>query len=298
MSFRFFACFFVAAVPLFFPGIARAAESYAGCSGFVDALPIVIDTSGIWCLRQDLATPGHAIIIEADDVTIDCNGHKLDGGLDGLWAGGYGVQALDRKNIVVRRCKIQGFLYGIKLAGSQGKGHVVEDSHFDGNSYIGVYVSGDGSVVRRNMVTNTGGSLNSPSSGMAYGIYVFDSVNVVDNIISGVRPTAGGSAYGEPTGSTWGIYTWENSKGTIGNNRVRGLTQIGAGGTYAIYNVFPERISVRGNSLIGNGTAGSIGVGCDNGYEASNDPVLGNIISGFDAGITFCFDAGGNDVTP
>ena len=35
---------------------ASAAESYDGCSGFITVLPATIDTQGVWCLKQDLAT--------------------------------------------------------------------------------------------------------------------------------------------------------------------------------------------------------------------------------------------------
>ena len=61
---------------------AFAAESYDACVGFVDAIPAVITTQGVWCLRKDLATSNSvitAIDIQTSNVTIDCNGFKLGG---------------------------------------------------------------------------------------------------------------------------------------------------------------------------------------------------------------------------
>ena len=43
---------------------AAVAETYNTCTGFIDALPAVITTQGIWCLRQNLdtsATSGNMI---------------------------------------------------------------------------------------------------------------------------------------------------------------------------------------------------------------------------------------------
>src|SRR5438046_1861217 len=61
-------------------GSASAAESYDGCTGFIDAVPAVITTQGTWCLRQDIGTTAsniHGIDIQNHNVTIDCNHFKL-----------------------------------------------------------------------------------------------------------------------------------------------------------------------------------------------------------------------------
>ena len=33
-----------------------AAESYDGCTGFIDEIPATITIQGVWCLRQDLTS--------------------------------------------------------------------------------------------------------------------------------------------------------------------------------------------------------------------------------------------------
>ena len=61
---------------------AAAGESYDNCVGFIDALPATITTQGTWCLRHDLdsaATSGFMIEIQRSNVTIDCNGFRMQG---------------------------------------------------------------------------------------------------------------------------------------------------------------------------------------------------------------------------
>ena len=51
-------------------GPARGAQSYAGCTGFIDAVPASITTQGVWCLRGHRftsQTSGAAISILADN---------------------------------------------------------------------------------------------------------------------------------------------------------------------------------------------------------------------------------------
>jgi len=145
---------------------AHAAESYDNCTGFVTSLPAVISTQGTWCFKQDLATSitnGNAITIAANNVTLDCNDFKL-GGLAagvgthayGIYGGGYGA---GRSNITIRHCNVRGFYIGVYFEGTNGGGHTIEDNRFESNTYFGLQVEGDGSVVRRNRIFDTDGVL-------------------------------------------------------------------------------------------------------------------------------------------
>ena len=144
-------------------GQALAAESYDNCAGYIDALPVNINTQGVWCLRQDVATgigSGAAITIATNNVTIDCNHFKIGGLAAGAGTKATGILASSRTNAVIRHCNVRGFNIGAYLSGS---GHVVEDNRFNNNYVTGVLVEGDGSVVRRNLVAVTGGSTISTS---------------------------------------------------------------------------------------------------------------------------------------
>ncbi|HMB42890.1 MAG TPA: right-handed parallel beta-helix repeat-containing protein, partial [Luteimonas sp.] len=142
-------------------GRAHAAQSYDNCVGYITTLPAVITTQGTWCLKQDLATAitsGSAITINNNNVTIDCNDFKLGGLSAGTGTLSSGIYAVSRSNITVRRCNVRGFFIGVNLYATTTGGNLVEDNRLDGNTLEGLSVFGDGSIVRRNVITNTGGS--------------------------------------------------------------------------------------------------------------------------------------------
>ena len=100
---------------------ARAAESYDSCTAFITALPAVIGTQGTWCMNKDLATAmtsGVAISVQANNVTIDCNGFKLGGLAAGPLSTTRGIESEGRANITVRDCNVRGFAVGIYCDGA------------------------------------------------------------------------------------------------------------------------------------------------------------------------------------
>ncbi len=268
------------------PHAAHAAESYDNCKGFITSLPTVISTPGTWCLNQDLATPaasGQAISITTDNVTIDCNGFKLGGLAAGVGTATVGIYAFNRSYTTVRHCNVRGFHHGVYLLGSGGVGNAVEDNRFDNNTYVGLWVDGDGSVVQRNRIFDTGGSTQGGSN-YAYGLVTDDSVDILDNTISGVSATSGGNGY------AFGIYTTSNANGSVVGNGIRGLVKDGSGNTVAIDNALSDRVVMRKNDLVGGTTA----LVCSNGNGRAKD----NTISGFAAAFFGCNDSGGNAILP
>jgi hypothetical protein len=266
------------------PNAARAAESYDNCTGFISTLPAVITTQGTWCLKQDLTTgisSGNAITINTDHVTIDCNDFKLGGLAAGLATQAYGIYADTRVGETVRHCNVRGFRAGILMVNTGGTGgrHLIEDNLLGGNTRIGVSIAGNGTVVRRNRVFDTGGSTVVAS---AIGIITNDSADIVDNLVSNVTATAGGNGFAE------GIYTYNGTAGSISRNRIRGVVADGTGIATGIVNVSNGRLFIRNNDLVGNGIAGSVGLSCDN----SSTRTKGNVISAFATGISTCANDG------
>src|SRR5690606_16801100 len=98
-----------------------------------------------------------------------------------------GIHASDRQNATIRRCDIRGFLHGIRLEG--GAGHLVEDNRLDNNLYIGIRVTGENNLVRRNRIYDTGGATGTVP---AIGISAF--ADVIDNTVSGLFTLAPNSA--------------------------------------------------------------------------------------------------------
>ena len=164
----------------------------------VTVLPYTITASGNYCLRMNWTYGlGTAITINANNVTLDLNGFKLDGGTGGLGTTASGIYALDRKGIVVKNGVIRGFYGGINIARTApglSEGHLVEDLHLVENRRRGVFVDGRGSVVRRCRVTSTGGSTANPNP---FGIFMIgEGAQTLDNSVINTYAGSGGIATG------------------------------------------------------------------------------------------------------
>src|SRR5215813_5040905 len=98
-------------------GAVPSASAADNCTGFVTSVPTVITKQGVWCLRGDLTTAANgitAIDIQTNNVTIDCNGFKLNGLPAGPATLSNAIAAYEqRSNITVRNCTIRGFRFGI-----------------------------------------------------------------------------------------------------------------------------------------------------------------------------------------
>ena len=265
------------------PGIARAAQSYDNCTGFIESLPTTISTQGVWCLNKNLSTAitsGAAITIAINNVTIDCNDFKIGGLAAGDESNAYGIYANARQNATVRQCHVRGFREGLRLLG--GAGHLIEDNRFDNNLVYGVHVvNGDNSLVQRNQVYDTGGR---PIVGFATGIHA--DADVIDNTVSGVFGVAANVA-------VTGIHA--GSSATVRNNRVRGLQPTGSSTAVGI-KLADAGAMVDGNHVIGGGTTSVPG----GAITGAGDPVTpdiacsNNVVGGFMGGFFACVDAGGN----
>jgi hypothetical protein len=271
------------------PAQGLAAESYDNCAGFIDELPATISTQGVWCLRQDVATAitsGAAITIATNNVSIDCNHFKVGGLAAGPASKATGILADARQNAVIRNCNVRGFYIGAALSGA---GHVVEDNRFNSNYATGVYVEGDGSVVRRNLVADTGGSDGVTGSTTAAGIVTALDVDVIDNTVASVFVDHGTDR------EVYGISASENTSGSIRGNRIRNLSVLGAGSSFGISNSVSSHVVMRDNHVIGDGTADStIGIACADDSGISRD----NVINGFQTGVELCADDGTDVVKP
>jgi len=265
---------------------AQAAQGYDNCTGFITTLPATITGQGVYCLKQNLSTAlssGRAISVEANNITIDCNGFSLVG-LDGSGSTTTGgIYASGRSNITVRHCAISGFYYGVFFTGASGGGHIVEDNRFDTNTVYGVDVEGDGSVIRRNLVNNTGPSGN---TFFAKALTGRGSVDILDNTVSGLTTVSGSNGY------VFGIETYNDPDGRVSGNIVRGLSPDGSGNAVAIVASQSANVTIRDNDLEGNG---GYGASCDVG---NHDITRDNFMVGFGTAISQCIDGGNNHVSP
>ena len=264
---------------------ARAAESYANCTGTIEALPATISAPGTWCLKQNLATSmssGNAIQIQSDHVTVDCNDFTLSGFGAGNGSTVRGINASNRTDVTVRNCRIGGFHFGIALAGTGG-GHRVEDNHLLMNLYRGIHVAGTANLVRGNRIEDTGGA---PGSNASEGIYA--AADIVDNTVNGVFADHADS-------SPSGIALAGDGTSARGN-QVHGIAPSGEGRANGI-NVLGRHNLVTGNQvnseLVYNHGLYTRGFGI-NGNGATSTFSGHNFVSGFSASSIECQDIGGN----
>jgi hypothetical protein len=265
-----------------------AAEATENCGTTIDALPYSIGAPGVYCLGGNLSlahAAEQAITISASNVTLDCNGHRLDGSEAGLSTLSYGILSIGRQNITVRNCRVRGFQHGMYLV--QGGGHLVERNRFEANTMSGATFGGEGAVFRDNQILDTGRGTNTTS---AFGLRLQSSADAIDNIIDGVTARTGGN------GSAYGIQaTFDSGSGSLSGNRIRNLAKDGSAGIYGIYAEAFTRVTIRDNDVIGSAGNGA-GIWC---YPAGTAArVRDNTLSGWTTAIEDCPSGGGNVVRP
>jgi hypothetical protein len=267
-----------------------SAAAAGTCTGTISKLPVVIAKSGVWCLKKNLATAANGITgidIQADNVTVECNGFTLDGLAAGPATNSTAIAAAGtRSNLTIRNCTIRGFRAGIFINDNEpGSGHLVEDNRLDQITSLGIYVLGHGSVVRRNRVVDTGGA---PGSDRASAFVVLG--DAIDNVVDGMAGAADVADF-----SPEGIYS--GGVGGIGGvgflvqgNRVRNLQPKGVGIARGITTAGIQ-VAVRGNSVVQPAMTNGQGIFCSiSGILRDNDVI------NYSSGIPSCFNASENVV--
>jgi hypothetical protein len=254
----------------------------------IASLPTVITVPGIYCLQQDLGTniaSGTAIDIAASNVTLDCNDHKIGGLGGGAATQAVGIGSLMRNNVTVRNCNVRGFWVGIALShdgtGTAPIGALVEDNRLVANTRLGVFVAGNGSLVRRNVVGHTGGN---PDEN-AIAVETHFSVDVLDNTIDYVFEAFDS----EFPHSPYGIVAWNNTGGTIQGNRIRNVIGTFANPYGIMLTYDSHRVTLRRNVVRNPDGAFGQAIHC----VASDNLARDNSLLGFYS-IEGCSDGGGN----
>ena len=185
-------------------------------------MPAVISSQGVYCLTGNVSTSnpaGNAIEITANNVTLDLNSWKVGGQAAGTATLATGIYST-ANNVVIKNGIVRGFYMGIRLT---GRGATVEGLLVDKNTYTGIQVEGQGSLLRDNRIVDTGGSTATTDED-AFGIAVGGAESVIDgNLISGLTATG--------TGQEWGIYVWSNGDyATLRNNVISDAVSPAGGG--------------------------------------------------------------------
>jgi len=233
-------------LPVFFLATIALAET-VNCTA-ITALPATISSTGVYCLTGNLSTSitsGAAITINAGFVVLDLNGWSLTGTAANSAA--IGIKATSRKNINVKNGTIRGFQTGIwfddTFPYTTATGHVIEDLHVQGNKVNGILIFAQESVVRNNIVSGTGNSSTSSTTG----IYVAGpGCRVLNNEI--IETTSSSSSFSiavdvggantlvinnHISNASYGIVYDSGASGKYRDNLTTGVTAGYSGGTDA-----------------------------------------------------------------
>ena len=286
------------------PRPAAATPSLDACTGMIEptedweVLGLTVDSPGTWCLDQDLVSDEDnsqfgMISIAANDVTIDCRGHRLvyTGTADSSLAiGTDSFGTIDpRRRTTIRNCRIEGFSSAIVVGGDEPMdGFLIEDNVIVAASPTqfsqrAIQAWGSGTI-RRNRIRDAIGD----------GIFAMGEVDIVDNLIDGLSDG--------PAGAAAGIQLAFPQGAVVSGNVIRGLRHDPAypdnGPSRAILVTADDatnmHLSIRDNILVGDGTTPASGITCAI-YPAR---VVDNVITGFAIGIDDCADVGDNDISP
>lgn len=210
----------------------------------ITSVPVNLTESGFYCLTQNLrieSTPGAAISVNADNVSIDLNGYRLEGPITDLGQS-KGIYAVKRRNLTIRNGAISGFQYAIWLNDNapyaDSKNHIVEHLSLENNLTTAIWVIGTNSIVRHNRISRTG----TPTSSYTYGILARGhGARIVGNDLSDLMVT--------PGATTHAIHLLAGSSSTVSDNQVSG---VGASGeSVGIYIENSSTTLVRNNTLSG-----------------------------------------------
>jgi hypothetical protein len=138
---------------LFVLSAAARAETTA-CTE-ITSVPYLITAPGVYCLKSSLTGIG-GVGINADDVTVDLNGHTLESAAIGV------ASFANTRNSTVRNGTIRGGSFAVSLAAPGTSGNMVERIRAEGS---GIRVSGNGGVVRNNVVIGTTSANIGPNYG-------------------------------------------------------------------------------------------------------------------------------------
>jgi parallel beta-helix repeat protein len=212
-------------------------------------------------LENDLTCTGDALIVTADAVTINLNGHTVRGTGTGV-----GITLRGRTDVTIHGGTVRNFVTGIFV--SQSSGVTVKDNAFTQNREAVFLIGSSGNVIKSNIAWQNSlrGIMLRPTTA---GIVSTDN-NVVDNTL--IDNPSGILVFGQSGNTLKG--------NTISGSSVGAFDLTGGGGTG---NVIKENVLAQsaagikfgtgwsGNDIIGNtiqfNTCGLAGPGASNTYK-------------------------------
>jgi Periplasmic copper-binding protein (NosD) len=225
---------------------------------------------------------GNGVNVGASGITIDLNGHVLNGNNTPGYVGVYNSGGYDR--VIVKNGVVRGFTHGI-LADNAADDLALSSVVLAGNTQQGLYLVGDNGSIKSSTADGNGdrgiwidGDGTSITSSTAAGNAGFQGILVTGDATSVKSSAAVGNA---SIGlDVMGNSTAVSSTTTAGNGNtgiyivgkaasVRNTMTSGNGGFYGIY-LSGDAATLKGNAAVGNGFAGGSSDGFGLGIFAEN----------------------------
>ncbi len=236
---------------LFSASVLSASAALANQCVELSQIPAHITKAGCYALKTDISVSDphtDTITIEADDVEIDLNGHKVINS-GGAGTSSSGIYANSVRNLSIKNGQISGYLYAIRIDGGSN-GRSSENINVSGitasnNYFRGLSIEAINATVEKNRVDNTGGTVVFPD---AFAIAIElkgDSCIVKNNFVNDVDAAGVGEGIGislssarescDVSGnsvkssslknSTFGIWlSGESSPTIVEKNKIEGFT--------------------------------------------------------------------------
>jgi len=175
---RSFAAFLVATITALYSVVGSSQTVPSDCTP-ITSVRFLISTPGKYCLMQNILADSNGIVVAANDVTIDLQGHTLRSFRPGLpLITTYGIvtssEAVERWNLTIKNGTISGFTSGILL--NYASNVLIEAVRIEGDpqqASTGVLANSSRApvIIRGNQIAN-----------VAYGVFLNRAAaSVVDN---------------------------------------------------------------------------------------------------------------------
>lgn len=227
----------------------------------INSLPMVINRSGVYCLKRDLlyrASAGAALEVRRNNVVIDLNGFRIFG-TAALGNETVGIKVSNKQKVRITNGTIERFRVGIEL--DRGIANSVDNVHLDQNRQFGIWQGGAGKslTIVDNTISRTGGS----TSPVLPGSFSSDIASAV--LIGDGDPPVFGVRFERNT-----VFDVRN----VGASSViSGVISLGNNGLY------------RENSISGRGLSVALGVSGSN-NAASENSLVNETLSGIGLSMT------------
>lgn len=257
----------------------------------ISSAPYIISAPGFYCLTADLTTNNpssgfYAISIQADNVVLDLNGHRIGGVAAGAGTQAIGITAVDKRYITIRNGSIRGYRVGISAGDSNqfgattAQGWLIENLRLDQNTYIGIFLAAKNSIARNNRIIATGNG-STPSSTEAVGIYAAGhNIRILENDITQLSASFGGVI---------GIWMNYANGAFVSGNRISDLSSPSWATAIEVYAA--DQGIIRHNSMLLASAPSSTGLALSG---TTNFVYLDNIAQGFGTAYSGGTDLGNN----